>query len=80
MTVRPISIEVGVPESSSELSFAPLVAGGNIPIAGIGQAGLTATVVVVTNVVGAAITREADAVCYLHAGPGIAGASPRSFR
>ena len=38
-----------------------------------------ATVVVVTNVVGSAITREADAVCYLQAGPEIAVASTKAF-
>ncbi len=34
---------------------------------------------VVTNVVGSAITREADAVCYLQAGPEIAVASTKAF-
>jgi len=38
-----------------------------------------ATVVVVTNVVGSAITREADAVCYLQAGPEVAVASTKAF-
>jgi glucosamine--fructose-6-phosphate aminotransferase (isomerizing) len=38
-----------------------------------------ATVVVVTNVVGSAITREADAVCYLQAGPEIAVASTKAL-
>ncbi len=38
-----------------------------------------AIVVVVTNVVGSAITREADAVCYLQAGPEIAVASTKAF-
>jgi glutamine---fructose-6-phosphate transaminase (isomerizing) len=38
-----------------------------------------ATVVVVTNVVGSAITREADAVSYLQAGPEIAVASTKAF-
>ncbi len=38
-----------------------------------------AVVVVVTNVVGSAITREADAVCYLQAGPEIAVASTKAF-
>jgi glucosamine--fructose-6-phosphate aminotransferase (isomerizing) len=38
-----------------------------------------ATIVVVTNVVGSAITREADAVCYLQAGPEIAVASTKAF-
>ena len=33
----------------------------------------------VTNVVGSAITREADAVCYLQAGPEIAVASTKAF-
>ena len=40
---------------------------------------LGAVVVVVTNVVGSAITREADAVCYLQAGPEIAVASTKAF-
>jgi len=40
---------------------------------------LGAIVVVVTNVVGSAITREADAVCYLQAGPEIAVASTKAF-
>jgi len=38
-----------------------------------------ATIVVVTNVVGSAITREADAICYLQAGPEIAVASTKAF-
>jgi glucosamine--fructose-6-phosphate aminotransferase (isomerizing) len=38
-----------------------------------------ALVVVVTNVVGSAITREADAVCYLQAGPEVAVASTKAF-
>jgi glutamine---fructose-6-phosphate transaminase (isomerizing) len=38
-----------------------------------------ATIVVVTNVVGSAITREADAVCYLQAGPEVAVASTKAF-
>jgi glucosamine--fructose-6-phosphate aminotransferase (isomerizing) len=38
-----------------------------------------ATVVVVTNVVGSALTRDADAVCYLQAGPEIAVASTKAF-
>jgi glutamine---fructose-6-phosphate transaminase (isomerizing) len=38
-----------------------------------------ATVVVVTNVVGSALTRGADAVCYLQAGPEIAVASTKAF-
>jgi glucosamine--fructose-6-phosphate aminotransferase (isomerizing) len=38
-----------------------------------------ATVVVVTNVVGSAITREAAAVCYLQAGPEVAVASTKAF-
>ncbi|MDH4334315.1 MAG: glutamine--fructose-6-phosphate transaminase (isomerizing) [Chloroflexota bacterium] len=42
-------------------------------------AGRGATIVVVTNVVGSAITREADAVCYLQAGPEVAVASTKAF-
>ena len=38
-----------------------------------------ATIVVVTNVVGSALTRDADAVCYLQAGPEIAVASTKAF-
>ncbi|MCA1587302.1 MAG: glutamine--fructose-6-phosphate transaminase (isomerizing) [Chloroflexi bacterium] len=38
-----------------------------------------ATIVVVTNVVSSAITREADAVCYLQAGPEVAVASTKAF-
>jgi glucosamine--fructose-6-phosphate aminotransferase (isomerizing) len=38
-----------------------------------------AAIVVVTNVVGSAITREADAVCYLQAGPEVAVASTKAF-
>jgi glucosamine--fructose-6-phosphate aminotransferase (isomerizing) len=38
-----------------------------------------ATILVVTNVVGSAITREADAVCYLQAGPEVAVASTKAF-
>jgi len=38
-----------------------------------------AVIVVVTNVVGSAITREADAVCYLQAGPEVAVASTKAF-
>ncbi|HLY36349.1 MAG TPA: glutamine--fructose-6-phosphate transaminase (isomerizing) [Candidatus Limnocylindria bacterium] len=38
-----------------------------------------ATVIVVTNVVGSALTRDADAVCYLQAGPEIAVASTKAF-
>jgi glucosamine--fructose-6-phosphate aminotransferase (isomerizing) len=38
-----------------------------------------AKIVAVTNVVGSAITREADAVCYLQAGPEVAVASTKAF-
>ena len=38
-----------------------------------------ATVVAVTNVVGSAVTREADAVCYLQAGPEIAVVATKTF-
>ncbi len=38
-----------------------------------------AVIVAVTNVVGSAVTREADAVCYLQAGPEIAVASTKAF-
>jgi glucosamine--fructose-6-phosphate aminotransferase (isomerizing) len=38
-----------------------------------------ATIVVVTNVVGSALTRDADAICYLQAGPEVAVASTKAF-
>ena len=38
-----------------------------------------ATVIAVTNVVGSAVTREADAVCYLQAGPEIAVVATKTF-
>jgi len=38
-----------------------------------------AVIVVVTNVVGSALTREADAICYLQAGPEVAVASTKAF-
>jgi glucosamine--fructose-6-phosphate aminotransferase (isomerizing) len=38
-----------------------------------------ATIAVVTNVVGSALTRDADAVCYLQAGPEVAVASTKAF-
>ncbi|MEP7040124.1 MAG: glutamine--fructose-6-phosphate transaminase (isomerizing) [Chloroflexota bacterium] len=38
-----------------------------------------AVIVVVTNVVGSALSREADAVCYLQAGPEVAVASTKAF-
>ncbi|HET6745095.1 MAG TPA: glutamine--fructose-6-phosphate transaminase (isomerizing) [Candidatus Limnocylindria bacterium] len=38
-----------------------------------------ATILVVTNVVGSALTRDADAVCYLQAGPEVAVASTKAF-
>jgi glucosamine--fructose-6-phosphate aminotransferase (isomerizing) len=38
-----------------------------------------ASIVVVTNVVGSALTRDADAVCYLQAGPEVAVASTKAF-
>jgi glucosamine--fructose-6-phosphate aminotransferase (isomerizing) len=77
----------------SEMRYSPPPMDGRTLVIGVSQSGETAdtlaplklaeergaTVVVVTNVVGSAITREADAVCYLQAGPEIAVASTKAF-
>src|SRR5688500_873771 len=77
----------------SEMRYSPLPMDARTLVIGVSQSGETAdtlaplkladergaTVVVVTNVVGSAITREADAVCYLQAGPEIAVASTKAF-
>ncbi|MDQ6682747.1 MAG: glutamine--fructose-6-phosphate transaminase (isomerizing) [Chloroflexota bacterium] len=77
----------------SEMRYAPPPIDDRTLVIAVSQSGETAdtlapqkiaaeagaTIVVVTNVVGSAITREADAVCYLQAGPEIAVASTKAF-
>ena len=77
----------------SEMRYSPPPIDENTLVIGVSQSGETADtlaplklasergalIVVVTNVVGSAITREADAVCYLQAGPEIAVASTKAF-
>ena len=77
----------------SEMRYAPPPIDDRTLVISVSQSGETAdtlapqklaaergaTIVVVTNVVGSAITREADAVCYLQAGPEIAVASTKAF-
>jgi glucosamine--fructose-6-phosphate aminotransferase (isomerizing) len=84
----PAAMQVG-----SEMRYSPPPIDERTLVIGVSQSGETAdtlaplklaeergaTVVVVTNVVGSAITREADAVCYLQAGPEIAVASTKAF-
>ena len=84
----PATMQVG-----SEMRYSPPPIDANTLVIGVSQSGETAdtlaplrlaeergaTVVVVTNVVGSAITREADAVCYLQAGPEVAVASTKAF-
>ena len=84
----PATMQVG-----SEMRYSPPPIDDRTLVIGVSQSGETAdtlaplklaeergaTVVVVTNVVGSAITREADAVCYLQAGPEIAVASTKAF-
>ena len=84
----PASMQVG-----SEMRYSPPPIDERTLVIGVSQSGETADtlaplkmasergamVVVVTNVVGSAITREADAVCYLQAGPEIAVASTKAF-
>ena len=84
----PAAMQVG-----SEMRYSPPPIDARTLVIGVSQSGETAdtlaplklaeergaTVVVVTNVVGSAITREADAVCYLQAGPEIAVASTKAF-
>jgi len=84
----PATMQVG-----SEMRYSPPPIDSKTLVIGVSQSGETAdtlaplklaeergaTVVVVTNVVGSAITREADAVCYLQAGPEIAVASTKAF-
>jgi glucosamine--fructose-6-phosphate aminotransferase (isomerizing) len=82
------SMQVG-----SEMRYSPPPIDSRTLVIGVSQSGETAdtlaplkmaeergaTVIVITNVVGSAITREADAVCYLQAGPEIAVASTKAF-
>jgi glucosamine--fructose-6-phosphate aminotransferase (isomerizing) len=82
-----------VMQVGSEMRYSPPPIDERTLVIGVSQSGETAdtlapikmaaergaTVVVVTNVVGSAITREADAVCYLQAGPEIAVASTKAF-
>ena len=84
----PATMQVG-----SEMRYSPPPIDGRTLVIGVSQSGETAdtlaplklaeergaTVIVITNVVGSAITREADAVCYLQAGPEIAVASTKAF-
>jgi glutamine---fructose-6-phosphate transaminase (isomerizing) len=84
----PATMQVG-----SEMRYSPPPIDAKTLVIGVSQSGETAdtlaplklaeergaTVLVVTNVVGSAITREADAVCYLQAGPEIAVASTKAF-
>jgi glutamine---fructose-6-phosphate transaminase (isomerizing) len=77
----------------SEMRYAPPPIDDRTLVISVSQSGETAdtlaptrlaaergaTVVVVTNVVGSALTRNADAVCYLQAGPEIAVASTKAF-
>ncbi len=84
----PAAMQVG-----SEMRYSPPPIDHKTLVIGVSQSGETAdtlaplkmaaergaTIVVVTNVVGSAITREADAVCYLQAGPEIAVASTKAF-
>ncbi|HSK92525.1 MAG TPA: glutamine--fructose-6-phosphate transaminase (isomerizing) [Candidatus Angelobacter sp.] len=84
----PATMQIG-----SEMRYSPPPLDHRTLVIGVSQSGETAdtlaplklaaergaTIVVVTNVVGSAITRAADAVCYLQAGPEIAVASTKAF-
>ena len=84
----PATMQIG-----SEMRYSPPPIDEKTLVIGVSQSGETAdtlapiklaeergaTVIVVTHVVGSAITREADAVCYLQAGPEIAVASTKAF-
>ncbi|MBW3612253.1 MAG: glutamine--fructose-6-phosphate transaminase (isomerizing) [Chloroflexi bacterium] len=84
----PATMQVG-----SEMRYSPPPLDERTLVIGVSQSGETAdtlaplklaaergaAIVVVTNVVGSAITRAADAVCYLQAGPEIAVASTKAF-
>jgi glucosamine--fructose-6-phosphate aminotransferase (isomerizing) len=84
----PASSQIG-----SEMRYSPPPIDGRTLVISVSQSGETAdtlaptrladergaTIVVVTNVVGSALTRDADAVCYLQAGPEVAVASTKAF-
>ena len=84
----PASAQIG-----SEMRYAPPPIDDKTLVVSVSQSGETAdtlaptrladergaTIVVVTNVVGSALTRDADAVCYLQAGPEVAVASTKAF-
>jgi glucosamine--fructose-6-phosphate aminotransferase (isomerizing) len=84
----PASAEIG-----SEMRYSPPPIDERTLVISVSQSGETAdtlaptrladergaTIVVVTNVVGSALTRDADAVCYLQAGPEVAVASTKAF-
>jgi glucosamine--fructose-6-phosphate aminotransferase (isomerizing) len=84
----PASTQIG-----SEMRYAPPPLDERTLVVSVSQSGETADtlaptrlaaeagaiVVVVTNVVGSALTRDADAVCYLQAGPEVAVASTKAF-
>jgi glucosamine--fructose-6-phosphate aminotransferase (isomerizing) len=84
----PASAQIG-----SEMRYAPPPIDEKTLVISVSQSGETAdtlaptrladergaTIVVVTNVVGSALTRDADAVCYLQAGPEVAVASTKAF-
>jgi glucosamine--fructose-6-phosphate aminotransferase (isomerizing) len=83
----------GTSQIGSEMRYSPPPIDERTLVISVSQSGETAdtlapqklavergaTIVVVTNVVGSAITREADAVCYLQAGPEVAVASTKAF-
>jgi glutamine---fructose-6-phosphate transaminase (isomerizing) len=87
-TGLPASMQIG-----SEMRYSPPPIDDRTLVISVSQSGETAdtlapqklaaergaTIVVVTNVVGSAITREADAVCHLQAGPEVAVASTKAF-
>jgi glucosamine--fructose-6-phosphate aminotransferase (isomerizing) len=78
---------------ASEFRYAPPPLDGRTLVVAVSQSGETADtlaatrlarscgcpVVAVTNTVGSALTREADAVCFLQAGPEIAVAATKTF-
>jgi glucosamine--fructose-6-phosphate aminotransferase (isomerizing) len=82
-----------VSQIGSEMRYAPPPIDERTVVISVSQSGETAdtlaptrlayergaTIVVVTNVVGSALTRDAAAVCYLQAGPEIAVASTKAF-
>ena len=84
----PASAEIG-----SEMRYAPPPIDDRTLVISVTQSGETAdtlaphkmakqagaTVVAVTNVVGSAVTREADAICFLQAGPEIAVVATKTF-